>query len=132
ASLAYQPLAMRFRGVSVYTNTPPRAAQRQPGGAPIVAMLEPLVDQAARDLTVDRLQIRLVNAPGAGGWAGEEREHLTSCFLPEALRMGGEAFRWEEKRQLSGQRNGTRVTGVGIGVSPFHGGSSGFDGLLVI
>ena len=32
ASLSYQPENMRFRGVPVYTNTPPRAAQRAPGG----------------------------------------------------------------------------------------------------
>ena len=31
ASLAYQPVAMRFRGVSVLTNTPPRGPQSQPG-----------------------------------------------------------------------------------------------------
>src|SRR4029077_2954024 len=32
-SLAYQPKAMRWRGVAVLTNTPPRGAQRAPGGA---------------------------------------------------------------------------------------------------
>ena len=41
ASLNYQPETMRFRGVSVYTNTPPKSAQRAPGGAQIIAMLEP-------------------------------------------------------------------------------------------
>jgi len=133
ASLAYQPETMRFRGVSVYTNTPPRAAQRQPGGAQIVAMLEPLMDKAARELGMDRLALRLVNAPQpVGAWAGEEKEHLTSCYMAEALELGAQAFGWEQKKLLSGQRNGTRVTGVGIGISPFHGGSSGFDGLLVI
>ena len=48
ASLSYQPLSMRFRGVSVLTNTPPRSAQRAPGGVQITAMLEPLIDRAAR------------------------------------------------------------------------------------
>src|SRR5262245_15314860 len=32
ASLIYQPPALRFRGISVATNTPPRCAQRGPGG----------------------------------------------------------------------------------------------------
>ena len=32
ASLMYQPLNMRVRGLNVYTNTPPRGAQRAPGG----------------------------------------------------------------------------------------------------
>jgi len=30
-SLMYQPLAMRWRGVTILTNTPPRRAQSQPG-----------------------------------------------------------------------------------------------------
>ncbi|MXV94583.1 MAG: molybdopterin-dependent oxidoreductase, partial [Gemmatimonadetes bacterium] len=60
ATASYQPENMRFRGVPVYTNTPPRSAQRAPGGAQIVAMLEPVVDKAARELGVDRLEIRKV------------------------------------------------------------------------
>ena len=31
-SLLYQPEAMRWRGVTVLTNTPPRSAQSAPGG----------------------------------------------------------------------------------------------------
>ena len=31
-SLLYQPQAMRWRGVTVLTNTPPRSAQSSPGG----------------------------------------------------------------------------------------------------
>ncbi|MGH7552265.1 MAG: xanthine dehydrogenase family protein molybdopterin-binding subunit [Longimicrobiales bacterium] len=132
ASLAYQPLNMRFRGVSIYTNTPPRSAQRAPGGAQIVAMLEPIIDKAARELGIDRVEIRRVNAAGEGAWVGGDREHVTSAYVRDALDMGAKAFGWEEKKQLSGQRRGTKVTGVGVSVSPFHGGSSGFDGLLVI
>ena len=62
ASLAYQPLSMRLRAVSVFTNTPPRAAQRAPGGVQAVAMLEPLMDRAARALGIDRLELRRRNA----------------------------------------------------------------------
>ena len=52
--------------------------------------------------------------------------------MREALDLGGELFNWEEKKQLSGRRQGTKVTGVGIGLSPFTAGSAGRDGLLVI
>ncbi len=132
ATAAYQPENMRFRGVSVYTNTPPRSAQRAPGGAQIVAMLEPLVDKAARELDVDRLEIRKVNAPGRDGWLGPNRGPFTSAFVREALDLGAELFGWEEKRRLSGRRRGSKATGVGIGLSPFTAGSSGRDGLLVV
>ncbi|MFQ5949037.1 MAG: xanthine dehydrogenase family protein molybdopterin-binding subunit, partial [Acidimicrobiia bacterium] len=62
ASLAFQPLNMRFRGVSVFTNTPPRSAQRAPGGVQAIAMLSPLMDRAAKQLGVDRVEILRVNA----------------------------------------------------------------------
>ncbi len=132
ATASYDPETMRFRGVPVYTNTPPRSAQRAPGGAQIVAMLEPLVDKAARELGVDRLEIRKINAPDHTSQLGVERYPYTSAFVREALDLGGELFNWDEKIRLSGQRNGTRVTGIGMGLSPFTAGSSGRDGLLVI
>ncbi len=133
ASLTYQPENMRFRGVTVYTNTPPRAAQRAPGGGAIVAMLEPLMDKAARELGVDRVQMRLVNAPEDNqAWMGANQRPLTSNFVRRAIRIGAERFDWAAKTQLSGQRQGTKATGIGIGVSPYSGGSSGFDGLLVV
>ncbi|MCZ6915400.1 MAG: xanthine dehydrogenase family protein molybdopterin-binding subunit [Gemmatimonadetes bacterium] len=132
ASLSYQPLSMRFRGVSLYTNTPPRSAQRGPGGAQIVGMLEPIIDKAARQLGIDRLQMRLINAPDSNAWMGANRDGVTSAFVREALEKGREIFGWDEKSRLSGRRVGTKVTGVGIGLSPYTAGSAGYDGLLVI
>jgi CO/xanthine dehydrogenase Mo-binding subunit len=132
ASLMYQPAAMRFRGITVYTNTPPRSAQRAPGGAQIVAMLEPLMDKAARELGIDRVRMRRANAPDHDSRFGPNQGGLTSAYVREALDVGAEVFGWAEKSRLSGDRNGTRVTGVGVGLSPYVGGSSGFDGLMVI
>src|SRR6202522_2550540 len=47
-SLLYQPPAMRWRGVSVITNTPPPSAQSAPGGLQGIAITEPLLAKAAR------------------------------------------------------------------------------------
>ncbi len=130
--MVYTPHAMRFRGIPVYTNTPPRAAQRGPGGAQIVAMLEPLVDRAARELGMDRVEIRRRNVPTHDSPFGPGRTTPTSAFVREAIDVGAAQFDWEGKTAMSGQQNGTKVTGVGVGVSPYVGGSSGFDGLLVV
>ena len=132
ASLTYTPLNMRFRGLGVRTNTPPKAAQRGPGGAQIIGMLEPLMDKAARELGVDRLALRLLNAPDPDVEYGPNGTTLTSVFVKEAIDRGRELFGWEERIARSGQLNGTKRTGIGVGVSPFAGGSRGFDGLLVI
>lgn len=132
AHLTYTPLNMRFRGVSVLTNTPPRSAMRGPGGAQIITMLEPVVDKAARELGMDRLALRKVNAPGPDVRFGRRLQPLTSVHAREALDLGAKIFKWEEKRALSGRRDGSKVTGVGIGLSPYTAGSRGYDGLLVI
>lgn len=135
ASLGYQPENMRFRGVSVITNTPPRTSQRAPGGLQYVMMLEPYLARAAKELGVDQAELHKINAPegqAAYGPPDPEQRRVTSAFVKEAIDLGVEKFRWQERRARSGQRNGTKVTGVGMAVSTFVGGSSGFDGLLVI
>ena len=133
ASLAYQPLSQRHRGIPVHTNTPPRSAQRAPGAAQAIPMIGPLIDQAARELGVDRADILEINAPPMGAvYYTPNETPLTSSFAREAIQRAREMFNWEEKRQLSGQVNGSKVTGVGMAFSPYAGGSSGFDGLLVI
>ena len=133
AQIVYQPEAMRWRGTAVLTNTPPRGPQRGPGENQTAMTLEPMMDEAARQLGIDRLELRRVNAPDNDGFEGEDAKgKLTSAYLKNALAKGGELFKWEEKKKLSGQRNGNKVIGVGIG-SAFHaGGSNGFDGLVRI
>ncbi len=132
ADLTYTPQSIRFRGVPLYTNTPPKAAQRGPGGAQIIAMMEPILDKAARELDIDRLEIRLLNAPDPDVEFGPRGTTLTSVHAKEALRLGAERFDWAGKQALSGRRNGTKVTGIGIGLSPYTAGSRGRDGMMVI
>ena len=131
-SLMYTPDAMRFRGVPVKTNAPFRRAQRGPGQNQIAAAIEPLLDKAARQLKIDRLAIRTVNSPDNGTKYSGEQKSVSSIYIQEALEKGAEQFNWEEKKKLSGQRRGSKVTGVGVGQAFHPAGSSGFDGLLRI
>ena len=137
ASLAYQPESMRVRGLPVYTNTPPRTAQRAPGGEQAISMFAPLMDRAARQLGIDRTEIIRINAPsgqasfGAPGRDGRQG-NVSSAFVREALDKGIEAFNWSERIQRSGQRIGSKATGIGVAVSTFSAGSSGMDGLMVL
>src|SRR5258707_13155864 len=57
-SLLYQPQTMRWRGVTVLTNTPPRSAQSQPGGLQGMVIIEPIIAKAARKLGLDQVAIR--------------------------------------------------------------------------
>jgi len=132
SSLAYQPEAMRFRGAAVVTNTPPKSAQRAPGGAQMSALFEPIMDRAARELGVDRLELRRINAPDSDSKFGGNQGGVTSAYCREAIDRARDFWDWDRKKELSGTRNGSRVTGVGVGFAPFFAGSTGYDGLMVI
>ena len=131
-SLVYTPENMRFRGIPVETNTPPRVPQRGPGQNQIACVVEPLLDKAAAELGVGRLEIRTVNTPNNSTLFGPQQKNLTSAYLKEAYEQGAERWNWQEKAKLSGQRNGTKVTGIGLGSAYHQAGYSGFDGLVVI
>jgi xanthine dehydrogenase molybdenum-binding subunit len=131
-SLVYTPPAMRFRGVPVLTNTPPTGAQRGPGQNQLATAVEPILDKAARQLGLDLVAIRRINAPDNSAGYGADQGPVTSAYQREALDMGAEQFDWDARRARSGQRRGSKVTGVAVGQAFHSAGSSGFDGLLRI
>ncbi len=131
-SMLYQPPAMRFRGMCVMTNTIPRVAQRGPGHNQTVAAVEPLIDKAAKQLGIDRLEIRRINGPKMDAKLGAQQGPVTSCYLPEAMAKGAAAFNYNERKTRSGQMNGKKVTGIGVGQAFHPAGFAGFDGLVRI
>jgi xanthine dehydrogenase molybdenum-binding subunit len=135
-SLLYQPQAMRWRGVTVLTNTPPRSAQSSPGGLQGITITEPIIAKAARRLGIDQVAIRYINCPEGKAQYGPpvqgKLQHATSAFLKEALQRGAEQFKWQERAARRPKRIGSRVRGVGVSLSCYVGGTIGFDGLLAI
>jgi xanthine dehydrogenase molybdenum-binding subunit len=112
-SVLYQPQTMRWRGLSILTNTPPRTSQSSPGGMQGIALMEPVLAKAARKLGIDQVAIRRMNSP-------------------EGKARGSEQFKWNERKVGTGKRNGSKVRGVGVSISCYSGGTVGFDGLFVI
>ncbi|HWY88600.1 MAG TPA: molybdopterin cofactor-binding domain-containing protein, partial [Gemmataceae bacterium] len=135
-SVLYQPVAMRWRSVTVLTNTPPRSAQSSPGGMQGIAIMEPILAKAARKLGVDQVALRRLNAPEGKARFGPlvegKQAYATSAFIKEALDRGSEQFKWNERKLHTGKRNGSKVRGVGVSMSCYSGGTTGFDGLFVI
>ena len=99
---------MRFRAIPVLTNTPLRGPQRGPGENQLVPAIEPLIDKAARQLGIDRVQIRKINAPDSSGKIGADQGPVTSAFLKEALDKGAAMFNWEEKKNAPARRTAAR------------------------
>jgi CO/xanthine dehydrogenase Mo-binding subunit len=137
ASLIWQPPAMRWRGLAVITNTPPRSQQRSPGPMQANAIMEPVVTKAAKKLGLDQLAIRRINSPEGKALYGAPRPnggraHVTSAFVKQAIDRGAELFKWEERKARAGKREGSKVRGVGVAVGPHGAGSIGYDGLMTI
>lgn len=135
-SLLYQPKTMRWRGVTALTNTPPRSAQSAPGGMQGITIIEPIIAKAARKLGIDQVAIRRLNCPEGKAEYGPaqqgKRSHATSSFLKQALDRGAEKFNWQGRIARTPKRIGTKVRGVGVSLSCFVGGTTGFDALLII
>jgi len=131
-TLLYQPLAMRFRAVPVETNTPPRGAMRGPGENQIAVSVEPLIDKAARQLGLDRIAIRRINAADSNAKYYADQGPVTSAYQREALAKGSETIDWASLLARSGQRNGSKVIGVGVGQAFHPAGRNGYDGLVRI
>jgi len=131
-TMMYQPDACKFRSVPVLTNTVPMGAHRGPGENQFAALVEPMFDKAAKQLNIDSIAIRRINAPDNNGKIGKDRGPLTSAFQKEALDKAGVMFKWAERKKASGQKTGNKVTGIGIGQGYHSAGTNGFDGLLRI
>ena len=137
ASLIYQPPAMRWRAVNVMTNTFPRSQQRSPGPMQANGIIEPIISKAAKQLGIDQVQIRRMNSPEGKADFGPvqpngRRNHVTSAFVKQALDRGAEQFGWEERKARSGQRQGSKIRGVGVAVGPHGAGSIGWDSIMTI
>ena len=141
-SLLFQAPNMRFRGISVATNTPPGVSQRAPGGLQASVWFEPLMHEASQKLGIDQVAIHKMNAPEGQPLfglvppntpPGRPRNKLTSCFVKECLDKGAEMFNWEaRKANGGGKRTGSKVRGVGVGIGAYTAGSIGVDGLCIL
>ena len=136
-SLTCQPKAMRWRGVSVFTNTPARSQQRSPGAMQGNGLMEPVLTKASKQLGIDQVELRRINAPEGKAIYGPplpngRRGHVTFARVKEALDKGAELFKWDERKARAGKRSGSKVRGVGVAIGPHGAGSLGFDGLMTI
>src|SRR5439155_5093448 len=114
-SLAYQPETMRWRGLTVLTNTPPKVSQRAPGGMQGIGIMEPVLAKAARKLGVDQVELRKINAPAGKAPFGPalpngRQAYVTSAFVKEALDKGRDVRVGGEESVL--QRQASRQQGA--------------------
>ena len=114
-SLLYQPQAMRWRGATILTNTPPRSAQSSPGGLQGITIIEPIIAKAARKLGLDQVAIRRINCPeGKAPFGAPVEWNAVACdqrvyqgsarSRRRAVQMAGQSGAHSETDRLEGAR----------------------------
>ncbi|MBX2997366.1 MAG: xanthine dehydrogenase family protein molybdopterin-binding subunit [Caldilineaceae bacterium] len=110
---------LRAKQTGVYINAGPSVAFRAPGYVEGCFGLESAIDQLARELGIDPLDLRLRN------YTGEDQEKDLPYSSPESLRASyeraSEAFGWRTYRKP--QPQGSRRRGIGLAAHEWAAGS---------
>lgn len=108
----YEVPMYRVEGHMVYTNTLPCGHMRAPGGAQPGYAVEAHMDLCAREMGIDPLDLRLINAPT------EPRHTGTRPRAREALQAAADAIGWHQPK----------LEGVGRGIAMVEVHNSPADG----
>jgi len=96
---------LRMTGRSVYTNIPPLSAMRGAGNPQANWAVETLIDEAAVELGMDPIEIKLMNNLGVGdifyGQGPAVKATIRSCGTAELLARGGELSGWADRANLN-------------------------------
>lgn len=98
----------------VYTNTPPCGAYRGYGNPQFVFATESQIDDIARTLNVDPLEMRLKNHRCKGDPYGSYAWPIESCGLEEAIERGAASIGWKQKRSERETLGQAKRRGIGM------------------
>jgi CO/xanthine dehydrogenase Mo-binding subunit len=112
---------VKTRQVPVYINAGPTVAFRAPGYVEGAFALESAMDELARELDMDPLDLRLKN------YSEIDQDGEQPYTAPHGLRRCYEAvehaFHWRDARQRGAQGSGTKRRGVGFAAHDWIGGA---------
>ena len=108
----YRLPAVKYRGMRVYTNTPPCGPMRGHGSVDMRHAFESLLDQMAGELALDPFALRRANLITPPHRTANDLQ-VNSCGLAECLDHVEEASGWKA-------RKGTLARGRGLGMACSH------------
>lgn len=104
----YRFPALRYNGKAVYTNKGPSCAMQGFGNPQITFAVESLIDELARKLDMDPIELRLKNYVGLGdtswGQGPLVKSIVQSDGVPQLLRDGAALIGWERRQTVAGSR----------------------------
>ena len=114
----YRVPASRYRGLRVYSNTPPNGAMRGHGSVDVRHAFESLLDRMAGELGLDPFAVRRANLLVAPHRTINDLQ-VNSCGLGQCLDIVERASAWRERRGRLGHGRG-----LGLACSHYVSGSA--------
>lgn len=118
ASSKFRPLypvkGFKYEPLTVYTNLPAAGAMRGYGAPQIFYAFECHLDDVARKLNMDPIELRKKNFVEVGFVEPVSKNKVLSCGIRECVEKGKELIKWEEKKARYVNQTGTKRRGLGM------------------
>ncbi len=119
----YDFRAIKYEPKTVYTNLPVAGAMRGYGTPQIFFALESHLDDIARKLELDPIELRRKNLIKLGHQDPLTKNVVRSFGIPECIEKGKELIHWEEKKQAHKGQTGHLRRGLGMALFAYASGT---------
>ncbi len=110
----YPTKALKYDPITVYTNLPVAGAMRGYGTPQIFFAFEAHLEDIAKKLKLDPIEIRRKNLVQVGYVEPLSQNKIMSCGIRECIDKGRELIKWDEKKSLYKKQSGDKRRGLGV------------------
>ncbi len=110
----YPRSVTRFSATTHYANIPAAGAMRAYGSPQIFFGIESLLEDAARKLNIDPVDIRIKNSAQPGDIVAKTGELKHSVAMVDCLQKGREIIEWDKRKLEYAQQEGSVRRGLGV------------------
>ena len=110
----YPTKALKYDPITVYTNLPVAGAMRGYGCPQIFFAFEAHLEDIAKQLAMDPLELRRKNLVKIGYVDPISKNKVTSCGIHECIEKGKALIKWDEKKALYKEQSGEKLRGLGM------------------
>lgn len=110
----YAVPALSYEPQTVYTNLPVAGAMRGYGSPQLVYALECHIEDIARKMHLDPIELRQKNLIKVGYVDKLSKNTVLSCGIRECIEKGKALIRWDEKKEAFKQQTGDKRRGLGV------------------
>ncbi len=110
----YPRSVTKFSATTHYANIPAAGAMRAYGSPQIFFGIEGILEDAARKLGMDSVDIRIKNSARPGDIPAKTGDLKHSVAMVDCLKKGREIFDWDAKKAKYAQQEGSIRRGIGV------------------